>query len=126
MPVAMANKCGPWSTTPPGTLPRLIWRQMNSRFPGFSHIADGDGSEVARVPAGEGIAFGKVHLDESRKRSAVPAQLDTFKPWIARLPPEYGYFRYFESWGHRWYGKRAAALRSVEAANPPSSPSAQA
>jgi N-carbamoylputrescine amidase len=107
MPMAMANKWGPWKTTAPGWLPRLLWRQMRSAFPGFSHVADSDGLEVARVPTGEGIAIARVQLDPERKRSAVAAEQDRFKPWMTQLPSEYDSFRYFEALGRRWYGKHA-------------------
>jgi predicted amidohydrolase len=105
IPVAMANKCGAWETTPPGWLPRLLWPRMTSAFPGFSHVADSDGREVARVPTGEGIALARVQLDPTRKHSVVAAQQDRFKPWMTQLPSEYDYFRYFEALGRRWYAK---------------------
>jgi N-carbamoylputrescine amidase len=107
IPMAIANKCGPWQTTPPGWFPRLLWRQMKSAFPGFSHVADSDGREAARVPTGQGIALARVQLDPARKRSAVAAEQDRFKPWMSQLPSEYDYFRYFEALGRRWYGKHA-------------------
>jgi N-carbamoylputrescine amidase len=108
VPMAMANKWGPWETTPPGVLPRLLWPRMKTRFPGFTHVADGDGREVARVQEGEGIALATVHLVASRRQAAVGVEQDRFRPWIADVPSEYGAFRYFEALGRRWYAKHSA------------------
>jgi len=113
VPMAMANKWGPWQTTPPGVLPRLLWPQMKTRFPGFTHIADGDGREVAPVQEGEGVALATVHLDPSRKQSAVGPEQNRFRPWIAKVPSEYGAFRYFEALGRRWYAKHSAARKAT-------------
>lgn len=113
VPMVMANKWGPWETRPPGVLPRLLWPQMRTQFPGFTHIADSDGREVARVQEGEGLAVATVHLDPSRKRSVVAAEQDRFRPWVAKVPAEYGAFRYFEALGRRWYVKHSALRGST-------------
>jgi N-carbamoylputrescine amidase len=118
MPVALANKWGPWETTPPGTLPRLLWSRMKTQFPGFTHLADSDGREVARVPQGEGVASATVQLDPARKQQAMGADKDRYRPWVVKVPSEYGAFHYFETWGRRWYEKHAS-LRQLAPSQPP-------
>jgi len=105
IPCAISNKWGPWETTLPGIVPRLVLPKMQSSFPGFTHIADSDGREVARVAEGEGFALGIVNLDPARKTLAIPAERDRHKPWITNVPGEYRAFKYFEMMGRRWYAK---------------------
>lgn len=108
IPCAMSNKCGEWDTTLPGLIPSLLLGRQCSRFPGFTHIADSDGHEVARIANGEGVAVGTVCLDPALKRSTLPPERDRFRPWIAEVPAEYRFFRFFEALGRRWYAKEAA------------------
>ena len=109
IPCAMSNKWGPWDTLLPGWLPPLALGHPRSHFPGFTHIADSDGCEVARVADGEGVAVAEVCLDPSRKRPAFPPERDRFRPWIAAVPPEYRLFHLFEAAGRRWYAQARAA-----------------
>lgn len=112
IPCAMSNKWGKWDTTLPGLIPRLVFGHQRSRFPGFSHIADSDGQEVARITAGEGVAVATVCLDPALKHLSLPPERDRFKPWIAKVPAEYRFFCLFEALGKRWYGKEAAKHRN--------------
>lgn len=111
IPCAMSNKWGPWETSLPGWLPRLLLPRQRSRFPGFTHVADGDGRELARVEDGEGVALATVTLDPSRKRLALPADRDRFRPWIADVPGEYRAFAMFEATGRRWYARHRLSTR---------------
>jgi N-carbamoylputrescine amidase len=105
VPCAMSNKWGPWETELPGWLPPLLLGQQRSRFPGFTHVADSDGREVARVETGEGEAVATVTLDASTKRLLLPPERDRFRPWIADMPAEYRAFAAFEALGRRWYAR---------------------
>ncbi|MGA8146971.1 MAG: carbon-nitrogen hydrolase family protein [Gallionellaceae bacterium] len=108
IPCAMSNKWGKWDTTLPGLIPPLLLGRQRSSFPGFTHIADSDGQEVARVATGEGVAVATVSLDPAQKRSSLPPERDRFRPWIAEVPAEYRFFGAFEVLGRRWYAKEAA------------------
>lgn len=108
IPCAMSNKWGEWDTALPGLIPPLLLGHQRSRFPGFSHIADSDGREVARVAEGEGVAVATVCLDPARKRLFLPQERDRYRPWIAEVPAEYRFFSFFEAMGRRWYGRKAA------------------
>lgn len=108
IPCAMSNKWGEWDTTLPGLIPPLLLGRQCSRFPGFTHIADSDGHEVARVANGEGVAVATVCLDPALKHLSLPPERDRFRPWIAEVPAEYRYFGVFEVLGRRWYAKEAA------------------
>jgi N-carbamoylputrescine amidase len=108
MPCAMSNKWGPWDTDVSGVIPRLILGRQHSQFPGFTHVADSDGQEVARVTSGEGVAVADVRLDASRRRLSLPHERDRFRPWIAPVPAEYRAFAAFEALGRRWYARSNA------------------
>lgn len=107
VPCALANKWGPWDTALPGWIPPLLFGHQRSSFPGFSHVADADGRELARVQAGEGVAVATVCLDPARKRLSLPTERDRFRPWIADVPAEYRLFGTFEAFGRRWYARHA-------------------
>lgn len=111
IPCAMSNKWGPWDTALPGLIPRLVLGHQRSSFPGFTHVADSDGREVARVADGEGVAVATVCLDPSLKRLSLPAAREPFRPWIAEVPPEYRFFAVFEALGRRWYRRARSADR---------------
>ena len=100
IPLMMANKWGEWVSDLPG-----FWPRIKSRFPGFTHIADSDGRELARVAQGEGVIVADVRLVASRKRLALPADRDAFRPWIIAVPRDYRLFRWIEALGRRWYAK---------------------
>ena len=109
VPCAMSNKCGPWDTVLPGLIPRLVLGHQRSSFPGFTHVADSDGQELARVADGEGVAVAQVCLDPARKRVSLPPERDRFRPWIAKVPSEYHFFSVFEALGRRWYARARRA-----------------
>jgi predicted amidohydrolase len=103
----MSNKWGEWDTTLPGLVSPLLLGRQRSCFPGFTHIADSDGREVARVADGEGVAVATVSLDPALKHLTLPPERDRFRPWIADVPSEYRAFCVFEALGRRWYAKEA-------------------
>lgn len=106
VPVLMANKWGPWVTELPG-----IWPRQSSRFPGFSHIADSDGREVARMGDGEGVIVATVNLVAARQRRQLPPENDRYRPWVNAVPSDFKLFRWFEALGRRWYGKHPERAR---------------
>lgn len=123
VPMLMANKWGPWVTDLPG-----LWPKQSSRFPGFSHIADSDGREVARMADGEGVVVAPVQLAPQRKRLALPPEKDRYQPWVAAVPAEYKFFRYFEALGRRWYARhpeRARLAASISGTGPTSADAAR-
>ncbi|WP_455206563.1 carbon-nitrogen hydrolase family protein [Kaarinaea lacus] len=107
IPCAMSNKWGKWDTALPGVIASQLLGHQRSRFPGFSHIADSDGREVARIANGEGVVVATINLDPTRKHLSVPAERDRFSPWITRVPAEFRFFSFFESLGKRWYARKA-------------------
>jgi N-carbamoylputrescine amidase len=116
VPGLMANKWGTWTTRLPG-----IWPRQSSRFPGFSHIADSDGREVAGMGDGEGVIVAPVRLAPERKRLALAPEKDRYKPWIAAVPSDFKLFRGFEALGRRWYVRhpeRARLARRISGLNP--------
>ena len=106
IPHLMANKWGEWVSDLPS-----FWPRIHSRFPGFTHIADGDGRELARVMEGEGVAIAEVHLESSRKSLHLAPEKDAFKPRVAEVPRDYRLFRWAEALGRRWYAKHPERLR---------------
>ena len=106
IPCAMSNKWGQWHSAVPGWLARIVLGPQHSHFPGFSHVADGDGREVARVKRGEGVAVGTVRLSTERKRLVIPKERSRFRPWISDVPLQYRAFALFEALGRRSYAAR--------------------
>lgn len=98
VPVIMANKTGPWETPLPVWLPKV-----RSSFPGFSCIADSDGTEKARLEDEEGVIVAEVSLDPARKHLQLPPDADKYRPWVMPVPPDYKTFAIFERFGHRQY-----------------------
>ncbi len=111
IPCAMSNKWGAWETALPGRLAPLLLGTLRSSFPGFTHIANSDGHEVARINEGEGVAVATVWLNPDRKHLSIPPERDRFRPWIAEVPSEYRFFAVFEALGRRWYAKETRRLR---------------
>lgn len=107
VPAIMANKAGPWETPLPGWLPAI-----HSSFPGFSHIADSDGTELARLGAEEGVIVAAVSLDPARKHLRLAPDADRYRPWVVPVPSDYKSFAIFEYFGRRHYrrSKRRAEL----------------
>lgn len=98
VPVIMANKAGPWETPLPGWLPAV-----DSDFPGFSHIADADGQELARLDAREGVIVAEVTLDPERKHMVLAEDADRYRPWVVPVPSDFKTFALFEFFGRRNY-----------------------
>jgi N-carbamoylputrescine amidase len=111
IPCAMSNKWGPWDTGLPGLIPKLALGHQCSSFPGFTHVANSDGRELARVADGEDVAVATVCLDSSLKRQSLPPERERFRPWIAEVPPEYRFFAFFEALGRRWYARARSEAR---------------
>lgn len=109
VPCAMSNKWGPWDTDVAGLIPKLIFGHQHSQFPGFTHVADSDGQELARVSAGEEVAVATVRLDANSRRLSLPPERDRYRPWITAVPAEYRAFAAFEALGRRWYARRKSA-----------------
>jgi N-carbamoylputrescine amidase len=80
IPVVMSNKVGRLVTTLPAGFP-----PQDIEFPGFSAIADSDGTLVGQLgPGHEGIVVGTVHLNPARKtKNKIPRM---FGRWTAKMP----------------------------------------
>ena len=111
VPVIMANKAGPWDTPLPGWLP-----DVHSTFPGFSHIADSDGNELARLDAEEGVVAATVTLDPARKHLRLAPEADRYRPWAMSVPSDYKTFAIFEFFGRRSYNKSPRRVEMVRRA----------
>ena len=98
VPVVMANMSGPWKTPLPGWLP-----DVHFSFPGFSHIADSDGSEKARLGAEEGRVVAEVTLDPTRRHLTLIPDADRYRPWVVPVPSDYKTSAVFEFFGRRNY-----------------------
>jgi N-carbamoylputrescine amidase len=99
IPVVMANKVGRLKTTLPGGFP-----SQDIEFPGYSTIADSDGSLLAQLgPGQEGVAVGTVTLDPNRKApTKVPA---LHGPWTTKMPWWAGIWTLTQRFGERSYRK---------------------
>lgn len=98
IPVAMANKFGPWQASMPGWLPAV-----KSRFPGASRIVEGDGRELAVAADAVEVCVAEVTLAPERKRLFVPPEFDRNRPWVSPPLPDYRLFPLYEWWGARYY-----------------------
>ncbi|HAT33358.1 MAG TPA: hypothetical protein DCW29_21675, partial [Janthinobacterium sp.] len=80
IPVLMSNKVGRLVTALPAGFP-----SQDIQFPGFSAIADSDGTLLGRLESGtEGVVVGTVTLDPARKqRQQAP---NTHGRWTAKMP----------------------------------------
>lgn len=80
IPVVMSNKVGRLVTALPAGFP-----SQDIEFPGFSAIADSDGTLLGQLASGtEGVVVGTVTLDPARKqRQQVP---NTYGRWTAKMP----------------------------------------
>ena len=80
IPVVMSNKVGRLVTPLPAGFP-----PQDVEFPGFSAVADSDGTLLGQIGSGEqGVVVGTVHLDQQRKiKERVPKK---FGRWTARMP----------------------------------------
>lgn len=98
IPVALANKFGPWQAPMPGWFPKV-----SSHFPGASRIVDSDGGERAVAADAVGVCVADVTLDPARKRLVVPPEFDGNRPWMSPPPLDYRLFPFYEWWGARHY-----------------------
>lgn len=101
IPVIMSNKIGRLvSTLPAGFPPQDI------EFPGFSAIADSDGTLVGQLGSGkQGVVIGTVHLmPERKKKELVPR---TFGRWTAKMPWWAFIWVLTQRMGERAYAKNA-------------------
>ncbi|NMM29236.1 MAG: carbon-nitrogen hydrolase family protein [Glaciimonas sp.] len=80
IPVVMSNKVGRLVSTLPAGFP-----SQDIEFPGFSAIADSDGTLLGQIgPGKQGVVVGTVHLTpERKKRERVPR---AFGRWTAKMP----------------------------------------
>lgn len=109
VPAVMVNKSGKWQTP----LPWVPFMEQVSSFPGFSSIADSDGTLKAQLGSGEGVIVEDVVLDPSRKTNARPACSGRWAgdfPWGIRI------WRLAEAEGSLWYrlsSDRKARARAI-------------
>ncbi|WP_287154356.1 carbon-nitrogen hydrolase family protein [Candidatus Solincola tengchongensis] len=96
IPAVMVNKCGPWVSPIPG-LPFLTQR---SSFPGFTCIADSDGTVLAQLEGDEGVVVEEVRLDPTRRKGEVPPPRGR---WAFRVPWVMNQFRLIEAAGKTYY-----------------------
>lgn len=107
IPVLMANKVGRLiSTLPAGFPPQDI------EFPGFSAIADSDGTLLGQLGPGEqGAVVGTIHLKPGRKKMELVPQV--FGRWTAKMPWWAFIWVLTQRMGERAYAK--SALRKSKA-----------
>jgi N-carbamoylputrescine amidase len=96
IPVIMVNKSGKWETPLPG-IPFL--KQVSS-FPGFTAIADSDGSLKAQLGNEEAVIVRDVVLDPSRKKKS---KLEYHGRWTEDFPWGIKIWRQVEAMGRIWY-----------------------
>ncbi|MDQ3059921.1 MAG: carbon-nitrogen hydrolase family protein [Pseudomonadota bacterium] len=107
IPVVMSNKVGRLVTTLPAGFP-----SQDIEFPGFSAIADSDGTLLGQLGSHQqGVMVGTVHLKPERKnRQAVPR---VFGRWTAKMPWWAFIWVLTQKMGERIYAK--SALRRSKA-----------
>ena len=107
----MINKSGRWETPLPG-IPFLT---QVSFFPGYSAIADSDGTLKAQLDHEEAVIVEEVVMEPSRKTKVQPEYKGRWRedfPWGIKL------WQYVEAIGRLWYRlsserkKRAALISS--------------
>lgn len=96
VPVVMVNKCGPWTSPIPG-LPFLTQR---SSFPGYTCIAESDGSVLAQLGDEEGVVVEEVRLDPARRKTEIPPARGR---WAFPVPWAMNQFRLIETTGKVYY-----------------------
>jgi len=111
IPAVMINKSGRWETPLPG-IPFLT---QVSFFPGYSAIADSDGTLKAQLDHEEAVIVEEVVMEPSRKTKVQPEYKGRWRedfPWGIKL------WQYVEAIGRLWYRlsserkKRAALISS--------------
>ena len=116
IPVVMSNKVGRLVSTLPAGFP-----PQDMEFPGFSAVADSDGSLLGQLGRGEqGIVAGTVHLLSERKsKELVPR---SYGRWTAKMPWWAFIFVLTQRMGEKAYAKSARrkskALEASKTPNP--------
>lgn len=111
IPAVMINKSGTWETP----LPLIPFLPQVSAFPGYTSIADSDGTLKARLGPEEGVIVEDVTLDASRKKNTAPACRGR---WTGSFPWGIRIWRLVEALGGMWYRlsperkRRARAISS--------------
>lgn len=109
VPVVSSNKCGEWSSP----LPLLPFLAQESRFTGFTTIADSDGSIKAQLEKEEGVIVAEVALDPARRPGTPPARSGH---WSHEVPWQMNQFRLFEFLGglsYRISGERKRRAKEI-------------
>jgi N-carbamoylputrescine amidase len=112
IPAVLINKCGPWHSP----LPLLPFLTQESSFPGFTAIADSDGSVKAQLAQDEGVLVEDVTLDPARKTSTPPTGHGR---WSRKVPWAMNQFRLFEAIGglsYRFNSERKRRAREISSA----------
>jgi N-carbamoylputrescine amidase len=109
IPVIMSNKVGRLITRLPAGFP-----SQDIEFPGFSAIADSDGTLIGQLGmAKEGVVVGSVTLDPERKqRRRVP---QTFGRWNAKMPWWAFIWLLTQKLGERSYARSTSRRTRAEA-----------
>lgn len=110
VPTVMANKVGSWHMRS-----RWPFPDEDSRFPGYSTIADADGHVLAQLGDEEGSIVCEVPVDSKSRADARPLPPHGGK-WVRRPPGLFRYFVFSESTGRLRYAlslKRRRAAKRV-------------
>jgi len=108
VPAVMINKSGKWETP----LPLIPFLTQVSAFPGYTAIADSDGTLKAQLGAGEGVIVEDVILDPSRKKHVAPSCRGR---WTGRFPWGIRIWRLVEAMGSLWYSLNSERKRRARA-----------
>ena len=115
IPVVMSNKVGRLVSTLPAGFPA-----QDIEFPGFSAIADRDGTLLGQLGPGEqGAMVGTVHLMPERKKTEVIPR--AFGRWTAKMPWWAFIWVLTQRMGERAYAK--SAMRKSKALTMSKAPS---
>ena len=96
IPTIMINKSGTWETPLPG----IPFLKQVSFFPGFSAIADSDGTLKAQLGNEEAVIVEDVIIDPSRKTNSKP---ECKGRWTGDFPWGIKIWRQVEAVGSIWY-----------------------
>ena len=119
IPVVMSNKVGRMVTTLPAGFPA-----QDIEFPGFSAIADSDGSLLGQLgPGNQGVVVGTVHLDLRRKKKELLPR--AFGRWTGRLPWWAFVWILTQRMGERAYAKSASRKSKALGVSKTLNPSSQ-
>ena len=119
IPVVMSNKVGRLVSTVPAGFP-----PQDMEFPGFSAVADSDGSLLDQLGPGEqGVVVGTVHLLSERKSKELAPR--THGRWATKLPWWAFIFVLTQRMGEKAYAKSARRKSKALEASKPLNPSYQ-